>query len=171
MDRTQKQEVVDQLRKVFTESSTIMLIDFTGISVAEDVELRRSLSPADGYRVVKNTLALRAAADTTLSQLESHFNGPTAVAFTQEDPVGLAKSLRDFLKSRPGMSFKAAVVDQQVLTAGEVVNLAGLPGRAELLVKFLSQLNAPLSQFAGSLQSPLRSLASILKQVGESKGK
>lgn len=169
MNRTQKQEVVNQLRRVFTESSAIMLIDFSGISVAEDIELRRSLPSADGYQVVKNTLALRATADTTLSQLENHFNGPTAVAFTQEDPVGLAKSLKNFLKGRPGMSFKAAVVDQQVLTADEVVDLAGLPSRAELLAKLLSQLNAPLSQFAGALQSPLRGLASILKQIGESK--
>ena len=168
MNRTQKQEVVDQLQKVFAESSAILLVDFSGISVADDLELRRSLPPTDGYRVVKNTLALRAAQDTALAQVTDDFSGPTAIAFTRrQDPVGLAKTLKQFLKSRPDMAFKAAVVDQRALTADEVGVLADLPGRDELLSKLMSQLNAPLTQFAAALQSPLRGLASLLKQIGE----
>ncbi len=169
MNRTEKQKTVEQLHQVFSESTAVLLINFSGIGVAQETELRRGVTKTGRYQVVKNTLALRAAKETPLAELTEHFQGPTAIAFTREDPAGLAKSLKAFLKDHPQMSFKAAVLDRQTLSAEQVSALAELPGREELLAKLVALMQAPLTSLAGALQSPLRALGSALKQVAEKK--
>lgn len=169
MNRTEKQETVEQLHQVFSESTAVLLINFSGIGVAQETELRRSVTKIGRYQVVKNTLALRAAKETPMAELSEHFQGPTAIAFTREDPAGLAKSLKAFLKDHPQMSFKAAVLDRQTLSAEQVSELAELPGREELLAKLVGLMQAPLNSLAGVFQSPLRALGSALKQVVEKK--
>ena len=93
MHKTEKQIRVDRLHEVFSESTAVLLINFTGIGVIQETQLRRKVAEIGSYQVVKNTLALRAAQDTPLEPLTEQFHGPTAIAFTREDPVGLAKSL------------------------------------------------------------------------------
>ena len=169
MNRTEKQETVERLHQVFSESTAVLLINFSGIGVTQETELRRSVTKTGQYQVVKNTLALRAAEETPMAELREHFQGPTAIAFTREDPAGLAKSLKAFIKDHPHMSFKAAVLDRQTLSAEQVSELAELPGREELLAKLMGLMQAPLNSLAGAFQSPLRALGAALKQVAEKK--
>ena len=170
MDRTEKQQVVEELNQAFKQHSAVWLIDFTGIKVVDEVELRRKVAEAgSSYRVVKNTLALRAAKDTAVSQVEDFFQGPTAVAMTRENPVGLAKTLADFFKNHPGMSLKVGILDESVLSSGDLEALAKMPSREELLAKAVYLLQAPLTGLAATLQSPLRKLTLILRQLSEKK--
>lgn len=170
MERTQKKEAVAQLNQAFQDHSGVLLIDFTGLNVAEETELRRRIAASGSrYQVVKNTLALLAAQETPVAQLKDHFRGPTGVAMTADNPVALAKALNDFLKTHPSTSFKAGVLDEAVISQAEVAALADMPSREELLGKLLYLLQAPLTQLAAALQSPLRNLASILKQLEEKK--
>lgn len=168
MNRTEKQQTIDDLNKIFTENPGVFLFGFSGINVPEITDLRRQITQCGStYRVVKNRLAARAAKDTAAAQLTEHFQGPTAVAYTDSDPIGLAKVVRDFAKSHPGLEFKAGILESKVLSAEQVQQLADMPSREELLAKLLYLLRAPLTQLAAALQSPLRNLASVLSQMAE----
>lgn len=166
MNKSEKQQVIEELSRSFAESASVLLVDFTGINVADETELRRTLTESGSdYRVVKNRLALRAAVDTPVDGVRDHFRGPTAVAFSQQDPIALAKTVTEFLKTHPGMSVKAGVLERSVLTAKDVEALAQLPSREELLSKVVYLLLAPVRNFAAALQAPLRNLASVLSQI------
>ena len=170
MNRAQKQTVVKELNEAFKGNHSVLLINFTGVNVADATHLRRKISKVEsGYRVVKNRLALRALEDTSLESLKEHFQGPTAIAYTGGDPVALAKVLKEFINDHPEMSFKAGVVEGRAVSASDVENLAGMLSRMELLTKLLYLLHAPLTRLATALQSPVRDLASVLKQLGEKK--
>ena len=169
MNRTQKQATVERLHQIFSDSKAVLLIDFSGINVAQETVLRRKVSESGRYQVVKNKLALRAAEDTPLAALQEYFQGPTAIAFTNQDAVGLAKVLKACLEDYPDMSFKAAVLEEEKLTAEQVEALADLPSREELLARLASMLQAPLVSLARTLQSPLMSLGSLLRQLAERK--
>lgn len=170
MNRTDKQSSVGDLSKAFTENKSVLLVNFTGINVPDATELRRKIAETgSGYVVVKNRLALRAVENTSLEPVKEHFRGPTAVAFTGGDPVSLVKVLRDFIKDHPSMSFKVGIVEGKPVSGPEVEALASIPSRAQLLAKLAYLLNAPLTQFAAALQSPMRGFASVLKQLAEKK--
>lgn len=170
MNRTEKAEIVESLHQAFLESGGVIVLDFKGISVPDITELRDKVRQAEGsYTVVKNTLALRAVDGTVAAGLKEHFRGPTAVAMTATDPVALAKVLKDFVKNRPGMTFKAGVLEGGVISQAQVESLADLPSREELLSKLLFLLNAPLSRLASALSSPVRNLAVVLSEVAKKK--
>ena len=111
MNRTEKQTFVEDLNKTFKVSTSVLLINFEGVNVLAQSELRREISKVDSsYQVIKNRLALRAVEDTSLEVLREHFQGPTAIAYTGGDPVALAKALKNFIRSiipvwpsRPGL--------------------------------------------------------------------
>ncbi len=170
MNRTEKAEIVESLRQAFQESGGVIVLDFKGITVPDITELREKVRQADGsYTVVKNTLALRASEDTVVAGLKDQFRGPTALAMTAGDPVALAKVLKDFVKNKQGMSFKAGILEGRVISQEQVDSLAELPSREELLAKLLFLLNAPLSRFASALTSPVRNLAVVLSEVAKKK--
>ncbi len=154
------------MHEIFKTHGSVLLIDFTGLNVADATELRRKVADSgSGYQVVKNTLAMRAAEETPLAELTEHFQGPTAIAFHKDNPIELAKILRDFLKERPDMAFKAGVVDQSVVSAEQVQALADMPSREELLSKLLFLLQTPLRNLGAVLRAPLRDLAMVLAQI------
>src|SRR5690606_28858971 len=96
------------LKNAFEESAGLILVDFRGINALDITELRRRVRESGSeYRVVKNTLAIRAAEETPVAGLKDFFKGPTAIAYTPEDAVSLAKVLKEFAKENAGMSFKA----------------------------------------------------------------
>src|SRR5215211_4902103 len=110
--RQQKDSDIELLQRDFQESPHALLIGFQGIKVADDELLRRDLRAANlTYRVVKNTLAIRAAQGTALEQVTDDFKGMIAVALSKDDPVTLAKVMSKWVKDKPVMSFKAAVVE------------------------------------------------------------
>lgn len=170
MKRDEKGEVVKDLKNAFEESAGLILVDFRGINVPDITELRRRVRESGSdYRVVKNTLAIRAAEKTPVAELKDFFKGPTAIAYTSEDAVSLAKILKEFAKENAGMSFKAGMIDGKTISVEQVNDLAEMPSREELLSKLVFLLNAPLTRFATALQSPLRNLASLLSQLEKKK--
>ena len=165
MNRTEKQQLIEELKTEIGGSSHAILLDFRGLSVNAVTEFRRKVRAAgSSYRVVKNSLALRAVKDTPLETLGPYFDGTTGVAYTGSDPVALAKVLVDFIKENPQLSVKGGLVSgSQMLTADGVKALSTMPSLPELRAKLLGLLQAPATQLVRLLNSPAGQLARVLK--------
>jgi large subunit ribosomal protein L10 len=165
MNRTEKQELINELHEEFGKSPHAILVDFRGLSVPAVTEFRRKVRQSGSrYRVVKNSLALRAVKDTPLERLSAKFESTTGVAYTGSDPVVLAKVLVDFAKDHPQLVVKAGVVSgSQMLDADGVKALSAMPSLPELRAKLLGLLNAPASQLVRLLNTPASQLARVLK--------
>lgn len=166
MNREEKQQTVESLGEQFRSLDSAFLINYRGLKVVDATELRRKIREIDGcYVVVKNTLALLAAKQTKLEQLEPFFEGPTAVAYHHKDVVGLAKLLTEISKSNPSIAFKAALVEGKVVPVSEIQAIASMPSREVLLSKLIFILKAPLQRLATVLKAPVQNLTLVLKQV------
>jgi large subunit ribosomal protein L10 len=166
MNRAEKQQTVDSLTEQFRSIESAFLINYRGLKVVDATELRRKIREIDGcYLVVKNSLAMRAAKQTRMEQLEPYFQGPTAVAYHRKDVVGLAKLLTEISKGNPNFAFKAALVEGKVVQASQIQAIASMPSREVMLSKLLFLLKAPLQRLSMVLKAPVRNLNLVLKQI------
>jgi large subunit ribosomal protein L10 len=165
MNRSEKQELIDELREEFKASPHAVLVDFTGLDVPAVTEFRRKVKASGSrYRVVKNSLALRAAKGTPLEAIGDRLVGTTGIAYTGQDPVALAKVLVDFAKEHPALALKVGVVSgNEVLDAAGVKNLSTMPGLPEMRSRLLGLLQAPASQLVRLLATPATQLAQVMK--------
>src|SRR5262245_20139540 len=169
--KEQKQQDIALLKEEFGEADNALIVNFQGLTVEKDWELRRALEKAElNYRVVKNTLVKIAVEGTPLEPLKDHFIGMTAVAYSQKDPVGLAKVLSKFAKENAQLKFKAGVVEGRVINIKDVDALAALPSKEELISKLMLLINSPAQRITIAVNGVCRNLAVVIKQIADQKG-
>ncbi|HEX9004587.1 MAG TPA: 50S ribosomal protein L10 [Blastocatellia bacterium] len=169
--KDQKEQNIASLKDDFAKSSHALVVSFEGLPVDKDWELRRALQAAQlNYRVVKNTLGRIAVENTPLEPLKDHFKGMTAVAYSENDPVGLAKVLSKFAKENSKLTFKAGVVEGRAINVKDIEALATMPSKEELISKLMYVLNAPAQGLAVVLNGVARNLAVVVQQIAEKQG-
>ncbi len=142
----QKKQVVNEMVDKFKAASAGVFVDYRGLTVEEDTELRRKFREAGvEYKVVKNTLTSRAAKEVGLEALDPILNGPTALAMSVDNPVAPAKIIAEFAKKHEALEVKAGFMDGAVMSVAEVNVLAATPSREELLAKMMGSMKSPIS--------------------------
>jgi large subunit ribosomal protein L10 len=170
LTRPQKQEQIENLRSLLAPAHGVFIMDFTGLTVGEVTELRRRVKEArGGYRVVRNTLAKLALAETNHRQLQQLLSGPAAVAYTAQDAVALAKALAEFAKTHEQLRFRGGLVEGQFLDAQQAKEVATLPSKTELIARLLFMLQSPLRRLVTALNAPVTGLAVSLHQIADEK--
>ena len=157
-----KKGVVADIKEKFEKAQTAVLVDYRGLTVAEDTELRNQLRKAGvEYAVLKNTMINLAVKDMGLDDMKAHLEGPTAVAFGYEDAIAPAKVLSDFVKKSKKMSIKCGVCDGAYLDEAGVQALANTPSREVLIAKIMGSMMSSVSKFVYALEAIRK------KQAGE----
>lgn len=164
LTREGKKEYVAELSEKFSRATSVFVADYKGLSVADVQKLREALRASDDceYQVARNTLLRRAAEGNGASLLEEHFKGPTAVALSYGDPVGLAKVLVDYAEDHDDFEIKGAELDGKALGPSEVAHLATLPNLQELRGKLVGLLQAPATKLVRLLNEPGGQLARLM---------
>ena len=156
----EKKPIIAEISEFIDGAQSVVAVDYRGLTVAQDTELRKSLREAGVvYKVYKNTFLTRAFEGTDFAQLDQVLEGPTAVAISKEDATAPARVLAKFAKTAPALEIKAGVVEGTFYDAAGMQSISNIPSREELLSKFL-----------GSIQSPITNFARCIKQIAEKDG-
>ena len=155
-----KQPIVQEISEMINGAQSVVVVDYRGLTVAEDTQLRKQLREAGvSYKVYKNTLGNRAVEGTEFESLRDSLEGPNAFAVSTEDATAPARVLAEFAKKAPILEIKAGVVEGTFYDAEGMKAIASVPSREVLLSKLL-----------GSIQSPITNLARVLNQIAENGG-
>lgn len=145
----QKQAEVDEIAKQLTGVKSVIVVDYLGLTVEQATEMRAELREQNAtMQVVKNTILRRAAEKAGVEGLEKFFVGPTAIAYSEEDPVGPAKIAAKFAKDVDAVEIKGGIIEGKAASLDEIQELATLPDRDGLLSMLVSVLQAPVRDFA-----------------------
>jgi len=163
--RAKKTEQVEKLGAELQRVSTVIVTTYSKLTVAQDYELRKLLrSSGAKYTVVKNTLAERAAKGTKAEEALKGLSGVTSIAYTEGDPVALAKALSKYAKDNPEFSFKTGVVEGRVISIKEIESLATMPSKEEIYSKLLFLIEAPAQRLVTAMNAVGRDLAVVINQ-------
>jgi len=170
MKLDQKKQIVKDLNEKFSRSKIVILTDYKGLDVTEMNDLRRKLREAEiEYKVVKNTLLIRASAETDVALIKDAFTGPSAVALSYNDPIAPAKVLTDFTKNYQKLEIKVGVMNGRVLDLSTITALANLPPREVVLSQLLSTLNGVPTSLLRTINGIPQSLLNVLQAIKEQK--
>lgn len=154
-----KQPIIQEISENIKDAKSVVLVDYRGLTVEEDTNLRKQLREANVvYKVYKNTMMNFAFKDTEFEQLADQLEGPNAIAISKEDATAPARVLAKFAKDAKALELKSGVVEGVLYDAEGIKAIAKVPSREELLSKFL-----------GSIQSPISNFARVIKQIAEAK--
>ena len=168
MLKSEKEAVIKELNDKFVRAKVAIVAEFSKLDVETDTRLRKKLRDAKvEYRVLKNTLARRAAKGTAFEALADDFVGPVSVAFGYDDVVVPAKVLSDFVKDLESVKLKSAVVEGKKIDVKGIQALAKMPGLPELRATILGMLNQPASKLVRTLAAPASQLARVLAAKAE----
>ena len=168
VSRAKKTEQVEKLGQELKTVSSLIVTTYSKMTVAQDAELRKTLRNSGAkYAVVKNTLVERAAKGTNAEAVLQNLAGVTSIAYTQGDPITLAKALSKYAKDNPELTFKAGVVEGRVISIAEIQALATMPSKEEIYSKLLFLMKAPGQNLASLMQAVGRNLAVVVNQAVE----
>ncbi|MCI6648139.1 MAG: 50S ribosomal protein L10 [Lachnospiraceae bacterium] len=155
-----KQPIVDEISEQIKDAQSVVIVDYRGLTVAQDTDLRKQLREAGcTYKVYKNTMMKRAFAGTDCEQLSDLLEGTNAVAISKDDATAPARIIAKVAKDAPALEIKAGIVEGTYYDAEGMKTIASIPSRDELLSRLL-----------GSLQSPITNFARVLKQIADKGG-
>lgn len=163
--KAEKAKRIDRMSRELADASSAIVGTFNKLTVAQDFELRKTVRAAGGrYRVVKNTLIVRAAHGTKVEPVFAGLKGVSSVAYTNGDPVALAKALSKWVETNAEFTFKLGIIDGRPIRVEEIQQLASLPSREQMFARLLMLINAPAQRLATVIQAAGRDLAVVLNQ-------
>ena len=168
--RAEKEAIVQEVKEKLEKAKSTVLTDYRGLNVAEATQLRKKLREADvEYKVIKNTMTRFAVKELGLDELSPYLEGPTAIAFSYEDPAAAPKILTEFMKSSKKLTIKAGMLEGKIIDEDGVKALADLPSREILLSMVLSAMQSPIANWVSVLAAPIRSFGYALDGVRQQK--
>ena len=168
--KAKKAEQIDKLNADLQKASSMIVGTFSKLTVTKDFELRKTVRAAGGrYRVVKNTLASRAAEGTKVGEALKGLKGVSSIAYTASDPVALAKALSKYVDDNPEFSFKTGVLEGRLISQKEIKALATMPSKEEIYSKLLFLINAPAQRLVTVMNAVGRDIAVVINQAVEKK--
>jgi large subunit ribosomal protein L10 len=163
--KAKKAEQIEKLNVSLQKAGSMIVGTFSKLTVAKDDQLRRTVRSVGGrYQVVKNTLAQRASEGTKVGEALKGLKGVTSIAYTEGDPVALAKALSKYVDDNPEFSFKSGVLEGRVISINEIKALATMPSKEELYSKLLFLINAPAQRLVTVMNAAGRDLAVVINQ-------
>jgi large subunit ribosomal protein L10 len=170
MAHLSKEYMVKQITDRFKNSSGLIVTNFDKVGVVEIDSLRRKLEQnSSGLIVTKNTLIKKVLADLKWDGVTKYVEGATGVAFYQDDPVSVAKTLFDFSKDHESFKVRGGLVDGELVDETQTKALSELPSREVLLATVVNRMKSPISGFVNVLSGSIRGLVNVLKQISENK--
>lgn len=151
-----KAQVVSELREKFTRAKGVIFTDYSGVTVEEITQLRKTLRAASlEYKVVKNTMAERASEGTAVGAVKDSFTGPVGIAFGYDDPITLTKKVLEFAKTNKKFRIKGGVIEGEICRPEDIKVISELPSKKVLLGMFIGAMRGPLNKLAGALNATL----------------
>lgn len=170
MARPEKVAMVEEIQERLSRVQGAVLTDYRGLNAGDMTLLRKQLRDAGvEYKVLKNTLTIRAAEELNMDALVPFLNGPTAVAFGYDDPVAAAKIISEFAKKNKALEVKGGIVEGKIVGPEGVASLADLPSREVLLSMVLRGMQAPIAGMVNVLQGNIRNFVYALEAVRKQK--
>lgn len=171
MPTQKKAEAIQVIKEKLETAKAVVLTDYRGLNVAQVTDLRKKLRDAGiEYKVLKNTLTGIAAKEVGIDEsVENYLQGPTAIAFTYDDPVAAAKILAEFAKGNDKLQIKGGILDKKVISAEGVDALAKLPAREVLIAQVLAGMQAPISGLVNVLQGTIRNFVYVVDAIRKQK--
>lgn len=166
MKREDKENIVKELREAFDKHDSFYLVDFQGMPVSQAVSLRDEFrNNSCTFRVIKNRLALRALKQEFPEDLKSYFQGPTAIAYTQQEPIKLARIIKDFSSKHKVLKVKGCLLEGQFFQEERFAEIASLQSREDLVAKIGYLMAYPLAKLSRTWQAPLNNIGRLLSQL------